>query len=191
MAQKRVGQEMASYNCSEPTHDLPCTRPTKCPNCDQPHSADYNECFYFTLDQEILTTQIEEKISYADAKKNVNNRFVKPDLSYSAAVSNQKQAYAGNTQNHPSPMTTSLRGAPARRARGAMLPRGLRRGGAISTHALARAVENLVVTEESLVMSKREEPLETDNMEIQDQAVITSGRHEHDGHGQAVHKCKH
>ena len=67
-----------------------------------------------------------------------------------------------------------------------MLPRGLRRGGAISTHALARAVENLVVTEESPVMPEREESLETDNKEIPDQAVITSGRHEHDGHGQTV-----
>ena len=55
-------------------------------------------------------------------------------------------------------MTTSLRGAPARRARGTMLPRQLRRGGAISTDALARAVENLVVTEESPVMPEREEP---------------------------------
>ena len=62
------------YNYSERTHDLPCTRPQKCSNCDQPHSANYNKCFYFTLEQEILTTEVKEKISYADAKK-VNNRL--------------------------------------------------------------------------------------------------------------------
>ena len=83
-------------------------------------------------------------------------------------------------------MTISLRGAPARRARGTMLPRGLRRGGAISTHSLARAVENLVVKEESPVMLEREESLETDNMEIPDKAVITSVRHENNGHGKTV-----
>ena len=58
-----------------------------------------------------------------------------------------------------------------------MLPRGLMRGGVISAHALARPVENLVVTEKSPVMPEREEPLQIDNTEITDQAVITSGRH--------------
>ena len=80
-------------------------------------------------------------------------------------------------------MTTSLQGAPTRSARGTVLSGWLRQGSAISTHVLARAVENLVMTEESPVMPERGEPLEKDNMEIPDRAVITSGRHEH---GQAV-----
>ena len=104
-------QDGICYNCSEITHDLPSTRPTKCPNCDQPHSANYNKCFYFRLEQEILTTQVKENISYADTKKKVNNKYAKPDQSYSAAVCNQKQAYAGNTQSHPCTMTASVRGA--------------------------------------------------------------------------------
>ena len=112
------------YNCSEPTYDLPCTRPTKYPNYDQPHSANNNKCFYCMLKLEILTTQIIEKISYVDAMIKVNNRYDKPDQSYSAAVSNQKQAYTGNTQSHPSTMT-SLRGAPAR---------GLRQGNSTPAH---------------------------------------------------------
>ena len=56
------------------------------------------------LNRKFLQLRLKKRLAMQMQKK-VNNRYVKPDRSYFAAVSNQKQAYAGNTQGH---MTTSL-----------------------------------------------------------------------------------
>ena len=69
-------------NCSGDVHELPCTRPPKCSNCNEPHPASSTNCSTYKMEEEILATQTRERITYGDARRQVRGRFVRPRTTY-------------------------------------------------------------------------------------------------------------
>lgn len=74
------------FNCAEETHELPCNRPANCPNCEEAHPATYISCVAYKMEAEILATQVKERITYGEAKKQVRDRFVKPQTSFAVTA---------------------------------------------------------------------------------------------------------
>ena len=92
-------------NCGENSHTLPCRNPPKCCNCEEAHPASSQKCFYFTLEQEILSTQVHDRSSYRDARRRVTSRFHRPNQNYASVLSHPPP---------PSPDTKAIsRGPPS------------------------------------------------------------------------------
>ena len=74
--------------CGEAKHGERCEEVPKCSNCSEQHPASSRDCFYYQLEQETLTVQTREKISYSEAKRRATDCLVKPESSYANIVSN-------------------------------------------------------------------------------------------------------
>lgn len=97
-------------NCGEVSHPPPCTNPSKCSNCDGSHPASSQNCFYYTLEQEILTTQAKDRLSYRDAKRSVTSRFVRPNQSFASKLLSPVTSAGGSSSSQQflkSPMSAS------------------------------------------------------------------------------------
>lgn len=73
------------------SHDesTPCDDPKKCVNCGGAHSAAYLNCPKIKEASAIQKIMITDKISYAEAKRQVTIHTPKPNISYAAATSAQ------------------------------------------------------------------------------------------------------
>ena len=106
------------HNCSEELHTLPCTKPPRCPNCDEDHPATSTSCFYYKLEQEIIAMQTKERIAYPEAKRIISNRYIKPKTTFADAL---KSTESNPTEANPSkpsrppmqrPQTTTINTKP-------------------------------------------------------------------------------
>ena len=97
-------------NCGELEHGKECRSPPHCVNCEEAHPASDRNCFYYKMEGEILSTKTKEKVSYGEAKRIVNKRFVKPATSYAQALkanttiiqdSNKTLPHYANKSNNP------------------------------------------------------------------------------------------
>lgn len=85
-------------NCGEEVHGSPCNRPPKCCNCKQPHSAASRDCYTYIFEEEVLSTQVRERLTYPEAKRIVSSRFIKPTRSFARVVKDGNPA-----QSTPAP----------------------------------------------------------------------------------------
>lgn len=85
--------------CAAPKHEGECVSPIKCSNCNQDHPSYDKKCFHYQKEQEILSTQAREQITFIEARKIVNDRYVKQNRTFAAvtAANNQKTP----TQQNP------------------------------------------------------------------------------------------
>ena len=79
-------------NCSLEVHELPCERDPKCCNCQGDHPANSTNCPVYRSEQEVLATQAREGISYMEARKKVRATFVRPQVTFAAAVSGPRES---------------------------------------------------------------------------------------------------
>lgn len=73
-------------NCALEAHEDLCQNPTKCANCDGEHRASDRDCFYYKLEQEIISVQTRQKIPRIDARREVMKRYVRPSTSFADAL---------------------------------------------------------------------------------------------------------
>lgn len=74
--------------CALPTHEGECTSPEKCKNCNGNHPSYSRKCPIYEKEQEILAYKAKNQVTYAEAKREVKQRFTGPSISYSRAVKN-------------------------------------------------------------------------------------------------------
>ena len=77
-------------NCSREVHELPCERDSKCANCQGDHPASATTCPVYRTEQEILATQAKESISYMEARRRVRSTYVRPQVTFAAAVTSDR-----------------------------------------------------------------------------------------------------
>ena len=90
------------HNCSEEIHELPCTRPSRCPNCDEDHPATSTSCFYYKLEQEIIAIQTKDRIAYPEAKRIVSQRYIKPKTTFADVLKSAEDHHSETDLNKPS-----------------------------------------------------------------------------------------
>lgn len=94
-------------NCGQEAHG-PCTNVPKCRNCDNSHQASSKDCFYYQMEQEVITTMVRQKLPYGQAKKEVFARYSDTTMTYARAVT------SGAAAPHGAP--TATRAPPTSRA---------------------------------------------------------------------------
>ena len=77
--------------CSLDAHEGDCTAAVRCRNCNGSHPAYSRKCPAFVKEQEIIAFKTHNNLSYAEAKREILNRYVEPDLAYSQAVTSVPQ----------------------------------------------------------------------------------------------------
>ena len=75
--------------CGLAAHEDTCDREPKCANCEGDHPASSRDCFYYQLEQETLTYQTRNRLSYGEAKGVIRQKYLKPVTSYASVVQNQ------------------------------------------------------------------------------------------------------
>ena len=74
--------EPVCVNCGDKRHEEICELPAHCINCEGQHPAHSTRCQCYVLECEILANQAKERISYADAKAAVLQRYIQPTVSF-------------------------------------------------------------------------------------------------------------
>ncbi|XP_055926940.1 uncharacterized protein LOC129958469 [Argiope bruennichi] len=71
--------------CAETGHDINnCISDTmKCVNCSGPHTSFSKSCPKWTLEKEVISTKIRKNISFAEARKLINDRTLRVGVSFS------------------------------------------------------------------------------------------------------------
>ena len=77
--------------CSLEAHEGDCTTAAKCRNCEENHPTYSRKCPIFIKEQEILAVKARNNLSYAEARREVSNKYIEPNLTYSQAVSSRSQ----------------------------------------------------------------------------------------------------
>ena len=77
-------------NCAQAHTDMQCKNDPLCANCGDPHSANNIKCLKYLYEKDILAIRDTEKISYQEARRKVNNRFVRPGITFADALSTSK-----------------------------------------------------------------------------------------------------
>ena len=97
--------------CGLTSHGIPCENDPKCSNCSESHPASSRDCFYYNLEQDTITLQTREKMSYAEAKRKSMDKFLSPGKSYAGAVTQQlpKPRTSANTRRQVNPLTSPPR----------------------------------------------------------------------------------
>ncbi|GFR15948.1 uncharacterized protein TNCT_177291 [Trichonephila clavata] len=86
--------------CSEVGHDsAECTGQEKCINCKGDHPSYSRSCKTWTLEKEIISVKIKNKLTYPEARLAVTNRTPIQGLSYAAAA--KKITKSSTTQTQP------------------------------------------------------------------------------------------
>ncbi|GFQ91344.1 uncharacterized protein TNCT_420781 [Trichonephila clavata] len=86
--------------CSEVGHDsAECTGQEKCINCKGDHPSYSRSCKTWTLEKEIISVKIKNKLTYPEARLAVTNRTPIQGLSYAAAA--KKITKSSTTQTDP------------------------------------------------------------------------------------------
>lgn len=85
-------------NCGCNAHEEQCDQPPRCSNCGRQHKSSDQNCFYYKLEQETLTIQTKERVSYGQAKRvarsNLGNNS---DSTYASVV--RQQAHTVQKRN--------------------------------------------------------------------------------------------
>ena len=76
-------------NCAEEQHELPCDKPARCSNCDDAHPSSSNNCRAYKMEEEVLSTQVKERITYGEARRQVRTRYVRPRITFAEATRGQ------------------------------------------------------------------------------------------------------
>ena len=71
-------------NCGEDEHGTGCNTQGKCANCLEAHPSASRDCYYYKFENEVLSIQAKERVSYPDAKRQVSTRYVTPNKTYTA-----------------------------------------------------------------------------------------------------------
>ena len=92
--------------CGESDHiGSQCSNPLNCANCGESHKASDRQCFFYSLEKEIVATQTLQKIGYKEAKKTVLQRQAEPNATYSDVLKSKisrRTIPQSNANNLPS-----------------------------------------------------------------------------------------
>ena len=78
--------DLTCVHCGQAGYGEVCTNPPKCRNCGSDHPSSSVKCYYYILEQETITLQIREKLSYWEAKNTATNKMIKSPTSYASVV---------------------------------------------------------------------------------------------------------
>lgn len=75
-----------------------CNKPARCVNCNGDHPSFFRSCPSWLAEKEVQTLKHGKGMSYAEARKLVDNRTPKQNLSYSTAIQQKKPTKSVSTQ---------------------------------------------------------------------------------------------
>ena len=93
-------EESICVNCGLNSHGDGCVSVTKCHNCGEAHPASSRDCFYYKLEQETVTVQTRERISYLEAKKCTTDKVLRPTQSYAYVTTIARTQVSQTAQRH-------------------------------------------------------------------------------------------
>ncbi|CAF1994864.1 unnamed protein product [Rotaria magnacalcarata] len=83
-------RQSSCVTCGQtPTHE-DCTNSECCSNCGGPHAASSTNCMMYLFENDVLALRDTERISFQDARRQVKNRFVKPGITFAAALTSNR-----------------------------------------------------------------------------------------------------
>ena len=71
--------------CAQPAHEGDCTNPLLCVNCKGNHSSFFKQCRKWTIEKEIVAIRIKQKISFPEARRIVEARYISGSAGISCA----------------------------------------------------------------------------------------------------------
>ena len=82
----RCNKDPICERCGQAGHEDTCSQTPKCSNCGGDHSPNSRNCPTFKFEQAIQKVKTEKKISFAEAKKEVQKTRLIPTTSYANVV---------------------------------------------------------------------------------------------------------
>ena len=86
---KIKGEKGVCENCGLEAHGE-CTSPSHCVNCGENHPASSKKCDKFTFEKEVQALRSKEHISFKEARQLVGAKFIRPGVTFSSVISNNK-----------------------------------------------------------------------------------------------------
>ncbi|XP_070212554.1 uncharacterized protein [Littorina saxatilis] len=107
-------QKAVCERCGGDPHEGPCTSPPTCTNCKGNHSPSSRECPKYKFEQAIQKTKTEKKMSFSDARKEVEKTNVFSfQKSFAAAVSQRPATKSTPTQTSISYRSVGVQAGPS------------------------------------------------------------------------------
>ena len=82
---KEQGKEALCVNCGKNAHGI-CQDIPKCIHCGNSHPSSSKSCDIYIMEQEIQAVKVVERLSYAEARSKVMNKYIRPGVSFSSVV---------------------------------------------------------------------------------------------------------
>lgn len=76
-----------------------CQRPPNCYHCQEPHTTSSKSCTKYQMEKEILALKIKERLTFREARQRVSSLYVRPGITFSAALRNSKDNNNNNNMD--------------------------------------------------------------------------------------------
>lgn len=90
--------------CGLESHGPNCQNEIKCYNCGEAHPASSQDSFYYNLEQEVITIQTREKLSYSESKRRATEKLAPTNATYATIAAGSTapiRTYAHGSKQPP------------------------------------------------------------------------------------------